>query len=487
MIYNKYIFLSICLLFFCFLSSCSHNKNNYEKDEVIVAKIGNSVITVDEFRKNYELGFSNLKTGDNPKRSYLEYMINEKLFMLEGYNYRLDETERVEKSIEVLERELLIEYLIEKEVKNKITVTNQEIRESFNKAKVSFKFRYWYESTFDKAKKVSADMKERGYAEVVEEILMNNPEYKIDPKYFETDYMNYAQISPELLVAIRDLPYGEISDPVELNDKYYIFQVLDIRRNSITENEYKSEAPSIEQVIFYKKFENELVKYGTRLLDPKAIKTKGKSFNLLADAILEWKNIFKDDRISFIEMMTNNNQNYPATVALNNNLSEPFFEYDEGIVTINEFVQIFNTSKFLREFESKKQFLNYLHSKVAQSIRDYFLIKEAKSKEVYKLPQLQKELETWKNKRIYEEYRQKLIKDSFDNKNKTIMNLDTFIKTKIENLKNLYKIEIYDAILDTITVIDFKKSKWASMQIFRYGTNKPVFPVADPRWNPTNN
>ena len=65
--------------------------------------------------------------------------------------------------------------------------------------------------------------------------------------------------------------------------------------------------------------------------------------------------------------------------------------------------------------------------------------------------------------------------------------MNIFINAEIEKLNDLYNIEINDAVLDTITVIDFKKSKWASMQIFKYGTNKPAYPVVDPRWNPMSN
>ncbi len=56
------------------------------------------------------------------------------------------------------------------------------------------------------------------------------------------------------------------------------------------------------------------------------------------------------------------------------------------------------------------------------------------------------------------------------------------ITKKIESLKSKYKIEIHKSILDTINVIDFKKSRWASMQIFKTGSNRPVFPVTDPIW-----
>jgi hypothetical protein len=512
-----YIFFTLFYISILYLSSCKDNTAIADKkNQQILATIGDDVITVDEFRKNYELGFANLKTGKNRKKTYLDYMINEKLLALEGYKFGLDESENVKKSEESLKRELLIELLIQKKVKNKIKVTKDEIKESINKSKVKFKFRYWYESTYNDAKIIANKMRKMGYAKVVEEILMKNPEYKIDPKYFETDYLNYLELSPELLSAIKDLPYGEISDPVELKGKFYIFQVLDIRRNAVTENEYNSEASSIEQVVFYRKFEKALVNYGTTLLDKKSIKTKRKAFNLLADAIIEWKDINKKEKLDFIESLVNHLKDQTALTMLSENLDEPFFEFEDGYVSIHDFLKIFDAYKFLKDFESKKEYLRYLHTVVAQSIRDYFLVEEAKNNKLQKDPKLQQELSLWKDKWVYEEVRNETskkisiskeeIEKYFDNNKKyydamnnqeSVLNniytqvkidavnekIDSLLNQKIDLLKNQYNIEINEAILDTISVVDFKKSRWATMQIFKTGSNRPAYPVVDLRLN----
>ena len=512
-----YIFFTIFCIWFLILSSCNnHNESVDNKNQQILAKIGDIVITVDEFRKNYELGFANLKTGKNRKKTYLYHMIKEKLLTLEGYKLGLDESVYVKKSEEFLIRELLVELLFQKEVKDKIKVTEDEIIKSINKSKVRFKFRYWYELTFSKANIIAEAMRKRGYAEVLEEIIMDNPEYKIDPKYFESDYLNYLELSPDLLSAIHDLSIGEISDPVELKGKFYIFQVLDIRRNAITENEYKSEASSVEQVVFYRKFEKALVEYGTGLLDQKSIKTKHKAFNLLADAILEWKNIDKKERLDFIESLKNPFKNQTALITLSENFDEPFFEYDGGYISILDFLKNFDAFKFLKDFESKNEYLNYLHTMVAQSIRDYFLVEEAKNNNLQEHPKLQEELSIWKDKWVYEELRNETIKkisiskDEIEqyfnnyknyyrtlNKKEPVLQdiytqvkkdaisekISSLLNEKIKKLENQYNVEINEAILDTISVVDFKKSRWATMQIFKTGSNRPAYPVVDPRLN----
>ena len=67
------------------LLSCVKQKEIPElPDEPIVAKIADRAITAKEFRNSYETGFAHLKTGPDPKKAYLEYMINEKLLALKG-------------------------------------------------------------------------------------------------------------------------------------------------------------------------------------------------------------------------------------------------------------------------------------------------------------------------------------------------------------------------------------------------------------------
>jgi len=505
----------IVLLSVFLILSCNEKSNN-TNNEVVLAKVGDAVITVDEFRKNYELGFGNLKKGNNPKKTYLDYMINEKILALEGYDLGYDKFENVQKSLKTLEKELLIETLLQTEVKDKINVSDEEIRDAINKSKVSFKFRYWVEPNFNRALKVAEAMKVKGYADVVDEILMENPEYIIDPKLLETDYLDYMQVSPDVLAAIQDLPYGEISDPVEMRDHYYIFQVVDIRRGAVTENEYMTKASSFEQIVFYRKFEQALVEYGTRLLDPKNIKTKRNAFDMLAEALQEWKTINPNERTIFSEDIQKTKNNRPALNKLHGNLDMPFFEYNEGEVSIEEFLKSFKAKKFLKDFEGKTDFIGFLHSEIQSTIRDYFLLKEAEKKDLRTNPKLQNELSLWRDKLVYGETRNNLVKNVTVNENevedyfehhqdkyKSTKNItpklssvykqvkrDAFqnqihskINEEIETLKKKYGVQINETVLDTIKVVEFQKSKWATMQVFKSGSNRPALPVVDPNWS----
>ncbi|GAB4367349.1 MAG: hypothetical protein Kow0042_07880 [Calditrichia bacterium] len=471
---------------------------------VILATIGDRVITVEEFRRNYEGGFSHLKTGQNRKLTYLNYLINEKLLALEGYRLGLNESPPVKSLEQKLLNELLIETLIDREVKSKIKVTPEEIQEEITKSKVRFKFRYWVEPTRERAQQVALDMRERGYAEVVDDLMHRTRETRIDPKRFETDYLTHLDVPPEVLAAIQDLPYGEISDPVELNGKYYIFQVLDIRRQGITENEYKANMSRFEQIIFYRKLKEKLGIYIEDLLEPRNIVTKGESFKLLADALSEWSRSAERGKKHFLESVKQASEESPALMNLKKNLNQTFLTHSEGQVSIGEFLKHFNVNRFFRGKGKEGISTEDLHHEVQLSIRDYFMAQEASSLNLQNSPEVQWELQLWRDKWVFNEMREILFSEEGlieqDREKNANEQLDSLVQqsagdwnrqiailnSQLQSLREKYPVSINEAVLDTLKVIEFKKSRWASMQIFKAGTNRPAFPVVDPIWNKPN-
>lgn len=519
---NRGIFAGLALLL---LLSCGEKKEIRGGEEQAVARVGDKLITVQEFRRSYETGFAHLKTGPDRKRTYLAYMINEKLLALEGYRLGLHQAEWIRESERMLLNELLIEALIETEVKSKIKVAPEEIRAAINQSKVSFKFRYWVEASREEAHRTILAMRERGYAEVVDEKLRGNPELRINPQDLESDYLNGLETPPELLEAIRDLPYGDISEPVFLNDRYYIFQVLDIRRRAVTENEYLAKASTFEQSVFYRKFYAELERYGVRLMESRGVSTPGKALNLLGKALVEWEKSRESSQSSpgaavmgpagFKEAVHHAPETLPALRALRENLSQPFTAYNGGTITFEEFLDYFRPGRIASTAKDKRPFSERLKDAAAEGIRDYFLAAEARKKNLEKEPGVRAELALWRDKWMYEAARRHFtrevqigdeeVKEYFaKNKQryKTGREEDPALSALYERarrdayheaslielnrnldlLKERYPVSIYETALDTVTVIDFRKSRWASMQLYKSGVNRLAYPAVDPGW-----
>ncbi|NOY58230.1 MAG: hypothetical protein GXO75_04750, partial [Calditrichaeota bacterium] len=493
----KKIILVTCLLF---LSCLGKDKNHNEQ---VLARIGNQTITAGDFKLNYEFGFGNLKRGNDRKRSYLNAMIKEKLLSLEGYRLGFDKSQNVRLKEAQLLDELLVEALFEKKVKSKINVTAKEIQDAINKSKVSFKLRYWIEPDLLNAKVTVTAMRARGYADVVGQKLHANPEIKLNMKNLETDYLTYFEIAPEIFDQIKNLPIGEISNPLELNGYYAIFQIADIRRSGVFDSEYKTKMPKFKKILFHRKLLAAAVKYVDHFMTSKKVVMKGEAFGLLGKAFTEWKKSKGDSVKSFQEAVKQADDSAPAMKALRENGEMVFMTFSGGNWTINEFFKKFNPNRVSSIDKNPNGLPGALKDAAALTIRDYFLVKKAERQHLEKSPKLQKELQQWRDKWVYEETRTYFTKNLNvtdeeakayfkTHKKRYIINLnheptfgefagmakrDTLIEKKlklltdkIEKLQVRYSVQINKTVVDTLQVIDFKKSRWVTVQLFNLGS-----------------
>ena len=76
----------------------------------------------------------------------------------------------------------------------------------------------------------------------------------------------------------------------------------------------------------------------------------------------------------------------------------------------------------------------------------------------------------------FENFSRQAKRDAYIQQAKNLLNL------KVDSLKKIYPVVINTNVLDTIKVIDFKKSKWISLQVYKQSSNRMVIPIVDPAW-----
>ena len=180
----------------------------------------------------------------------------------------------------------------------------------------------------------------------------------------------------------------------------------------------------------------------------------------------------------------------PSLYKLQKLLDKTLVEFVDGVWTIKDFINQFNSMAIKADVEDRDNFLNQINEQIALSVRDYFLAEKAKRMHLYKSKNVQKQLEMWRNKFVYNEMRQYLSagskiyepKTSDENENaKNNFREDRIaLLSNIDSLKTQYSIKINEAILDTIITIDSEKSRWHSLQVFTKSNNRLAIPVVDP-------
>lgn len=500
----------------CLLGSiaCTHQKK-VDPESIVIAKIGGEEISVHDFRLDYEFGFSQLKTGQNRKLNYLEKMINEKLLSLQGYELGLDKSERVQRLVKELQEELVIEQVFIDNINSKVVISDQEIREAINKSKVNWKFRYWVEPEKEFASSVCAHMRQYGYAATVEKILSSNPETTLKPSDFETSYLTWLDVSPELLSVIQNLELGAISDPIEMGEEFYIFQLLDIRREPVTEYDYKSRAESYRKILRARKEQELYEKFVSSFMTPKNVVTKGDVFAVLSQNLYEWyKN--KKDIEDLNAAIANAKDDRPYLVNIRQILNKVLVTFRDGEWTVDDFLKIYHPKSIKwTENDDLGTLQNKFNAQIASAVRDYFLFQKGYKEKATRRPEVKDEIKRWQDKWVYQELRAKIASNidvsdeeakkyfvKFNNRFKVRSDdKPTFesniksarlyaahqkelelINSELQKLRMNYGVVINHAVLDTMIMIESQKSRGISVQVYKRSSQRMAYPVVDPSW-----
>ena len=107
--FNKQVFISpvVILIIGLFFASCS-NDTEIPEDQ-IVAKVGDRIITKDEFTSSFEFSFAPFRTGENPRKKYLDYMIKELMIANEGYAQGFNKSNYVTDRVNIRKNNNLLE------------------------------------------------------------------------------------------------------------------------------------------------------------------------------------------------------------------------------------------------------------------------------------------------------------------------------------------------------------------------------------------
>jgi len=87
----------------------------------------------------------------------------------------------------------------------------------------------------------------------------------------DLDWITFGQFPPDFLAVVQKLDVGEMSEPVHLQDGWHIIELLDERRQDMTDENMRYQA---EQILRQRKFENERENWLTELRDTAYVDVK---------------------------------------------------------------------------------------------------------------------------------------------------------------------------------------------------------------------
>lgn len=415
-------------------------------DDVLV-RIGDRVITVEEFKYRYELTPQvNRKYNDDgkAKEELLYTLIAENLFAIEAEKAGYDTLQLMKRNYIPLEKMHVRDALYKKEISDKVKLDMKKFNEGLvlaqEKLFVDFIFAKDSTSISNAYSQISKDGK---FDSLV--TLIKNAEYVSDPYEVE-----YGKMYPHAEEAIYKLKMFEFTGPIKSPEGWYIFRLI-------------SKMP-----VIYK------------TLDEKISKVKKVVENRVEDSVYNefWSNSFKEIKVTtdgslfwyFAEELqkiisdVKNRQNIKDNekidlsnsdfALLRNNLhpdslKKDFIKFEKDPITLEQFVTEFSFESFYTFTTDLNRIAAQLNSRVKRQIELELLTRQGYDLGMENLPEVKNSTDIWRENYLATLYLKDIVLSTELNEN----DFREYIKESSDSVLAETKVNIIEVLTDSLDVI----------------------------------
>ncbi|MCX8030074.1 MAG: peptidyl-prolyl cis-trans isomerase [Thermodesulfovibrionales bacterium] len=225
----KIILALICTILI-FTSCSKDSKSGY------VAKIDGVVITKEDVNEQMKMLPDMAKQffeGPDGYSRFVDELVKKELLYLEAVKRGMDKDKEFQKKLEEFKKITLINNLLDKELEITPTVTDEDIKNYYEKNKEDFIINKQLRVShiFVKNQEDLNRVKERldkgeDFAKVASEMSADKASGKAGG---DIGFLKKGELSPEIERIIFTLKKGQVSSPIKVNDGYRLIKVTDIK------------------------------------------------------------------------------------------------------------------------------------------------------------------------------------------------------------------------------------------------------------------
>jgi peptidyl-prolyl cis-trans isomerase C len=375
-----------------------------------VARIGNEIITAEEFRWRFEMtvwpGKHRKGYLNTVKQRFLYGMIAEKLLAMEAIDTGFEIHPEFRRQIERLERMYVRDRLYRDLVQQKVNEAIPDIKRTIELAYTDIHVTFFHAESYND---ISAAW---------DRVQAGTRFEELESSGYGTLIRNYRvtweKTHPELLNVLDSLHIAEISEPVETPIGWYILRIDEIQRDERKiENELLDRLRRYEDHLMRHSYEirdSEFLKYLIEIYD---LNVNAELFDMLTSAIeailLER---YGEELYLYEELMFVRNEIEAVRESMRENLDTEFMRTEYERWSLDSFIaDMYNRT--IRSTGDENLTLNRrVRNMVNDQILDYLITKKAYELQLYEDDRVRTELERWKRHYLAESYKQYLTKDT---------------------------------------------------------------------------
>ena len=258
-------------------------------DDTPLAKVGKTIITRSEFLSRYELtpglGRQSESGRDKSKAEFLFSLMAEKLLAQAAAEMGLERDSDYQESIRGIERLLVRDELYRKEIRRKIVLKEDEILDAMNKMRLELKIYFLFAPEKRSADSALALIRKGRPLESF--ICYGRGTISLEGP--DSALAHWGSGDERMEHAVFALRPGETSDPVHLNDGYYLFKVMG---KSVTfydgEGDRKALRERAEGALRNRREQSAMFEYMAKVLKDKKASANAKIFRSVAATLFDY-------------------------------------------------------------------------------------------------------------------------------------------------------------------------------------------------------
>jgi len=392
------------------MSASSYLGNAQTDDgEVPVARIGPTEITRNEFRQRFELTPwpGKHRTGyiDMIKEDFLYSLIAERLLALEAERRGYTEDSGVKEMVERMKRFYVKDRLYTDEVQSAVDITEEDLRQEYFRMKSDATVSFLY---FDSRTEAELVWERINDGTPFDQITLDNREHMI-----RNHQVDWDMTHPNLIEVLDGMEPGDVSIPVPTEYGFYIVKLEALSIDPfMTEAEFNRIKPSLEKQLQSRREKPEARAYVNEVIGDAQMYVHNRGMHLL---LSEMERIVDQKRVmdySGHPMIVFTDLDFDEMIkGLRDDLETPIISYDEHEWTVGEMLRQLRLFGVWFQKESDVPVLPQLRSIIEDLVVDEVISKKALARNYQELPEIRREINTWKNHFIAELLKRDIIRN----------------------------------------------------------------------------
>lgn len=347
---EKYVIL-IFLIFF----SCTK-----QDDTNIVARVGDVMITIDEFEQRYEFTPQIMQTQDRErnKRNFTTSLLGEKVLSQIGYDGNYDDTPKFKAYAEQLKNEAIVEKLMETEITDKIEISTEELKSAYIKSKQTLKLQVLNFNDREESAEAKRLLDQGVSIHEVKRTFQTQNFISADSVL--TLSMKWGEAHPSLEEIAYKLDLNQISEPAEVDGIYFIMKLIDKNQDVfITDADFYAQIPSLKKIIRDRKASDKLNEYMQDIMKKRRLTVPREIFNIVSEELLKLYHIKSDDRLND-DFQAKEAEDIDDKETLAEHMDDVFARFDRETWTVREFLTKLSVGPYPLNKNSRTEFINSL-------------------------------------------------------------------------------------------------------------------------------